>query len=42
MLDPGEELVMESPERLRRIGCEEFLEMVLDDQGRGVADLWHG
>lgn len=42
MLNPGKEFVMESPERLRSIGCEEFLEMVLDNQGRGVADLGHG
>ena len=42
MLDPGKELVMESPERLRSIGCEELLKMVFDDQGRSVADLRHG
>ena len=42
MLDPGKELVMESPERLRSIGCEELLKMVFDGQGRGVADLRHG
>ena len=42
MLDPGKELVMESPERLRSIGCEELLQMILYDQGRGVADLRHG
>ncbi len=42
IFDPGEELVMYSPERPRDIGCEELFEMALEDQGRGIADLRNG
>ena len=36
-----EELVVGALEWLRCVASEELLEVILDDHGRGVADLWH-
>lgn len=41
MLRAREEFVVGALERMVSVRCEELLQVVLDDHGRGVADLWH-